>query len=217
MPNHISTNLYVAGDEAEVKRFVEAASQNNENFHFDNLFPMPAELREVSSPVKILTQAEYDKAKAENAALPANHPFKEMGFGITKEMHAALVAKYGHADWYTWACSNWGTKWGCYDATPFEVVDNSTYTVKTHYNTAWSPATPFFEKVSKDYPTLIFTHEYADEGGNFVGMQTIINGEVVNDLDLDWEKGPGRDLRISLGHPDYNEEGEEVETSREIV
>ncbi len=60
MPNHISTNFRVTGPTAEVKRFINDANGNDCLLNLDSLLPMPSELRMVSSPAKIMTQAEID-------------------------------------------------------------------------------------------------------------------------------------------------------------
>ena len=63
-----------------------------------------------------------------------------------------LIKKYGHSDWYGWANSNWGTKWGCCDN---EFKDNEYW-----FNTAWCPlSTIVFEKFSKDIPNFKFIWE----------------------------------------------------------
>lgn len=45
-------------------------------------------------------------------------------------------------NWYDWACENWGTKWGLYDAsTPIELPGDS-YAWQWSFATAWSPPNP---------------------------------------------------------------------------
>lgn len=104
-------------------------------------------------------------------------------------------------DWYEWRISNWGTKWDCYDVGEWN--DNH-----IHYYTAWSPATAYFLTVSLQYPDVTFTHKFADEGGAFVGYESIREGEIVAALDLDWNSDEGKDLRDELGyyHPEDEEE-----------
>lgn len=208
MPNHVSTNLYVSGESEAVKAFVVAATANG-GFDFENLLPMPAELRGTSSPVRILTDEEYAAAKAKFDALPADDFMKDFGIGgITQATHDALVAKYGCADWYKWALKHWGTKWGAYDANEFTFIQNSdgSLTAKVHYETAWSPASPFYEVVSKQFPSLTFKHEFADEGGFFVGDETFQNGELTETNELQWNEGRGKELRTELGYGDVEEE-----------
>jgi hypothetical protein len=133
------------------------------------------------------------------------------GLGITQETSDRLIEKYGTNDWYEWAVKNWGTKWDCYDVTSWDITengDNSSATI--YYETAWSPATQMWEKVSRDYPTIQFFHEFADEGGGFVGNQLIQNGDIVEDNDYEWDSDEGIVIREAVGMC-VEEDEEEVE------
>ena len=104
--------------------------------------------------------------------------------------------------WYTWRVDNWGTKWDCYDVEDWS--DN-----EIRYFTAWSPASNFFLHVSMQYPDLTFHHAFADEGGGYVGEQTIKEGKVDEEHWPDWDSEAGIALRDTLGvyYPeDENEE-----------
>lgn len=125
-------------------------------------------------------------------------------------------------DWYNWRCKNWGTKWNAYDVgnwinydTSSTLNGNSEKNNSIHYNTAWSPATPFYLHVSKSYPELSFTHEFADEGGGFVGRKTIKNGIITVDDNYDWDSQEGKELRTKLGY-NYSEEEEDDNSEKEI-
>jgi hypothetical protein len=76
--------------------------------------------------------------------------------------------KYGYENWYDWKCSVWGTKWGAYDAQIDRVADDC---LVIDYNTAWSPATPIFDKLNEMYPNLVFEQQVLDEGMGFGGTQ----------------------------------------------
>jgi hypothetical protein len=44
-------------------------------------------------------------------------------------------------------------------------------------------------KVSKEYPTLEFFHEFADEGGGFLGRRNHRDiGEITSQNEYDWNK-----------------------------
>lgn len=57
-----------------------------------------------------------------------------------------MMAQFGASDWYNWCVNNWGTKWDVKDDS-----ENPTYTrpnpntIKMSFDTAWSPAIPFYE------------------------------------------------------------------------
>ena len=168
MPNHISTNFRVTGPTSEVNRFIKNAAGQGSVLSLNNLLPMPSELQFVSSPVKIMTQAEIDKQWADwkinkeagkTSSFDSEKPF---GLGITKEASDSYKAKYGTDNWYDWAISNWGSKWGVYDETEWNITDveeDGLSSAGIFYQTAWSPVTNAWETISKNYPSLEFFHE----------------------------------------------------------
>jgi hypothetical protein len=208
MPNHISTNFRVTGPTAEVNRFINDANGNDHLLNLDSLLPMPSELRMVSSPVKIMSQEEIDKqwadwkAAKEVGNVSSFDSDKPFGLGITKERSDSYKAKYGTDNWYDWAIANWGSKWGVYDEGEWnitEVEDDGLTSAGINYQTAWSPVTNAWERISKNYPTLEFFHEFADEGGGFVGNQLIQNGNIIEDNDYEWDSDEGIVIREAVG------------------
>ena len=208
MPNHISTNFRVTGPTAEVKRFIKDAAGQGSVLSLNNLLPMPSELQFVSSPVKIMTQAEIDKqwadwkANKEAGKTSLFEKDKPFGLGITKENSDSYKAKYGTDNWYDWAISNWGSKWGVYDETEWDITEienDGLSSAKIWYQTAWSPVSLAWERISKNYPTLEFFHEFADEGGAFVGNQLIQDGVVIEDNDYEWDSDEGIVIREGVG------------------
>jgi hypothetical protein len=217
MPNHTANNFTITGPIADIKRFIDIAKDGDTELSFNKLVPMPDELRGISSPVRIMTQAEIDEVWATWNKQKADGTLSEyqkggpFGLGITQETSDRLIEKYGTNDWYEWAVKNWGTKWDCYDVTSWDITengDNSSATI--YYETAWSPATQMWEKVSRDYPTIQFFHEFADEGGGFVGNQLIQNGDIVEDNDYEWDSDEGIVIREAVGMC-VEEDEEEVE------
>jgi hypothetical protein len=65
------------------------------------------------------------------------------GFGLQKQ-YLINTARFGHADWYSWSCANWGTKWNAYDGLVTDTVEGDTTTLKLRFDTAWSPPEPWF-------------------------------------------------------------------------
>lgn len=220
MPNHTANKFTVSGPKNDVLRLIanakgdhDASSNESNNLDFNRLVPMPDELRNTSSPVRIQTQEEIDKiwaewrkakeAKADSGPMGL-HSFemeRPFGLGITQAKYDELIAKYGCADWYNWSVRNWGTKWNAYDVGEWEVIDVDENTVKAviYYETAWSPATELWCAVSENYPTLEFFHEFADEGGGFLGNETIANGSVIDEESFDWTSDAGIELLEKLG------------------
>ena len=225
MPNHVATNLIITGPSADVRRFVAAVDRTNPNlpedhddqgktFDFNGVVPMPDELKNTTSPTRIMEQSEIDTMWAEwNKRKDAGdlkeweiREGKPWGLGITRDQSNQLIFKYGTDNWYDWNNSNWGTKWGAYDAT-----------ASIHYNTAWGPANEFFVNASKLFPTLTFDTEYADEGGGFVCQTSYENGEVTVDNEYDWEDEAGLRVREAVGYGPSEYEEQESEEDAETT
>lgn len=227
MPNHVSTNLVITGPKLDVERFVNAVSQDPDNtFNFQGVRPMPEALVGTSAPAKIQTAEEiaalwdaYNTLKADGKldaySLTEAKPW---GIGITKEQYDALMAEHGSADWYSWCNTNWGTKWGAYDATGWDIADgdNGTATATIGYQTAWSPATEFFLFASAKYPTLSFWQQVADEGGGFVGEMTFEAGHVDENF-FGWNSKEGKETREALGCYCDEDEDEDAEGDGEAL
>ena len=54
------------------------------------------------------------------------------------------------------------------------------------FNTAWSPAVPAIEKLSEQYPDLLFTHSFEEEQG-WGGELEILNGNLLSESQYDWK------------------------------
>lgn len=222
MPNHTANNFTVTGPVADVKRFLKNATGSDKELSFDSLLPLPTVLKDVTSPVRIQTQSEIDatwaewnkrkdEGKLEKWELEEGRP---MGVGITQETYDTLIKEHGVSNWYDWSVLNWGTKWDCYDVREWNIaVADDEMTATIYYETAWSPATELWLTVSQQYPTLTFFHEFADEGGGFLGDETIHNGTVIEENEYDWDEDDGITLREGLGR--YWPEDEEVTEVKE--
>jgi len=222
MPNHTANNFTVTGPVADVKRFLKQAAGSDKELSFDSLLPLPTVLKGSTAPVRIQTQAEIDatwaewnkrkdEGKLEKWELEQGRP---MGLGVTQETYDTLMKEHGVSNWYDWSVLNWGTKWDCYDVREWNIaVADEEMTATIYYETAWSPATQLWLTVSQQYPTLTFFHEFADEGGGFLGDETIHNGTVIEENEYDWDDDDGITLREGLGR--YWPEDEEVTEVKE--
>ena len=100
-----------------------------------------------------------------------------------------MTKKYGHADWYGWAVSNWGTKWNAYEVnmrgvqSPLELLAHAggdgTREVEYDFQTAWSPPLPFMEKLFAENPTLTFTWYGIEEQPSWGCFILVEGGEIV--------------------------------------
>lgn len=210
MPNHTTNLLEITGEPSDVKAFIDAVNKGDGNgIEFETIVPMPEELRNTTSPCRIMTQEEIDKSWEEWNKLPSDkRGERPLGIGLTQEQHDEYVRKYGHAEWYSWAVENWGTKWAAYDDLGWDCIEDTGY-ASICFHTAWAPPSAFFIQASKKFPNLEFELSFADEGGGFLGLQIIKNGEVVDDQSLVWNSDEGKELREKLGIYDadaYEEE-----------
>ena len=96
-------------------------------------------------------------------------------------------------DWYNFNVREWGTKWDVavaedekhpttYMEGPTPNGENSV--VYYTFETAWSRPMPALEKLSEQYPTLLFTLSYEEETG-WGGELEILRGQVISESEYD--------------------------------
>lgn len=94
--------------------------------------------------------------------------------------------------WYAFNNREWGTKWDVavsnddtYPDTNMEEAENGeNYVVHYNFQTAWAPPVPAMQKLSAQYPTLLFTLSYEEETG-WGGEMEILRGEVISNSEYD--------------------------------
>ena len=117
---------------------------------------------------------------------------EENNKGFTAYAHRCKknIDEHGHPTWYTWKISHWGTKW---DLCNPQEIGHSTETskelsyihegkeaqadVEYSFETAWAPPSSAFEKISKDFPTLVFELDFYEPGMEFGGSTRFEAGE----------------------------------------
>jgi Ferredoxin-like domain in Api92-like protein len=95
--------------------------------------------------------------------------------------------------WYNWNIRNWGVKWDV------AVSDNNEYpetymegptengenlVVYYNFNTAWSVPIPALDKLSSQYPDLLFTLSYEEETG-WGGEMEILRGQIISESEYE--------------------------------
>jgi hypothetical protein len=87
--------------------------------------------------------------------------------------------------WYDWACEHWGTKW---NACGFHVTSDESGRYVCHFDTAWSPPVPIWEKLGKMFPALDFVLSGYEPNMDFAFRGTIKDGKLVLlDAPVIWE------------------------------
>lgn len=153
MPNHVYNTLSIGNEiteeRQEILNNIEKAGGICRYYK-----PMPKELEGTTSPQRI-----GDKE----------------GCTITEAKSAELKHKYGHDNWYDWACANWGTKWGCYEVD----IDGD----MIRFTTAWSPVDDTIIKLmSQDFPNMFWAFEEEQGWGSEISIE---EGEIVDVLSYD--------------------------------
>jgi hypothetical protein len=160
MPNHVDQDLWVSGDVATIREFIEFAQETVDEsgpvlLSANKFLPYPEEYRILDE------QGKVERAKG-------NYTFRD-GF---------------NSGGYEWCKRVWGTKWGCYDATlsvPTTFGKRKKGTVFYTFRSAWSPAVKIIMAMSEKFPTLKFKLKYYECGMGFKGEYIVCGGQVLKD------------------------------------
>jgi hypothetical protein len=179
MPNHVTNRLTIIGTEEQVKQVREAikGEQEDQFLDFNKIAPIPKELEGTVSPMRIISQEEYDEQERKIREDALTDMERQFGLSrrLTKELADEYIAKFGHADWYGWQNENWGTKWNAYSQ--HELDENC-----IEFDTAWGTPYELIVKLSKLFPEVKFQVEYADEDfGYNVGTYTLLDGDSIDE------------------------------------
>ena len=175
---------------------------------FGKLFPCPKEIKNNTSPTRIITEKEYEAQEKRIAEGKLTDAEKRYGVtrGITEKMQQEFKKKFGADNWYDWQIANWGTKWEI-ETDNLQEEETSLFYV---FDTAWSPPTNWLEKVCTMFPKLEFTLNYEEGGCGFQGEAYAFEGNF-SDNCWDWD-GYNED------DDDYDDEDEqEVEEENKEV
>jgi len=130
---------------------------------------------------------------------------------VSQPDHSKSPLDFSGNDWYNWNVRNWGTKWdvavGPEDKYPDTYVEGPTpngdnLVVYYNFNTAWSPPVPAIEKLSAQYPSLLFTLSYEEEQG-WGGEGEWLRGENISVSEYGWKC---RECDAELDETPYCEE-----------
>ncbi len=198
MPNWVTNSLEIKCDSSKRLEFIlsELRSDKSE-FDFNKIAPMPKELESTTSPTRIISKEEYDKQEERIAKGELTDNEKNWGLsrGLSQVVHDEYIEKFGHANWYDWQYSNWGTKWNANDV----YIEDNVVT----FLTAWSTPYSLLVKLSMKYPDAIFSVKFSDEDfGYNVGEYTLINGEEVDSNVPDGGSKEAIELAIEIQYGD---------------
>ena len=153
MPNWCSNNLSVYGKTEDMKKFMEVITIGDDEYSLlEKLYPTPEELNigDVSFTVDEQQQTNFDK--------------------------------YGYKSWYDWRIAKWGCKWPESDlhlGQDYTENLDGTSVVAFNFESPWCSPLEAFDKISMDYPNLLFAIYYEETGMAFCGKTIWANGERV--------------------------------------
>lgn len=108
-------------------------------------------------------------------------------------------------DWYSWSVQNWGTKWEM-DPNYVELNDiNDQVFISVQGDTAWSPPVELLRYISERFTDVKCHITFYEQGMDYVGAATCINGEVFESEssisghlpggeDFDWDSDDAYDI-----------------------
>jgi len=167
MPNHVDQDLYVTGDVASLKSFMEFACEDRNGEELllsaNKFIPYPNEYLIMDTV-------------AEEKRLKGDYTVKD-GF---------------NSGGYHWCINNWGTKWGIY-STRFlsQKLGGKRGRLKYTFQSAWSPPLPVILAMSKKFESLKFKLNYYESGMGFKGIYIAEGGQVIEDAECKYRGNRG--------------------------
>jgi len=180
MPNHCSNDLRIHGNPVLIQEFIEFAKAKRKTHDIEG------------------KEEEFEEALSCDNFVPYPQAFKdqdEKACEATREMRKLPKKK---RDWsklpkdgfnsggYEWCLANWGTKWGCYDASDWKLYKRS---AMIRFDSAWSPPIPVIHAMAKRFPKLKFTLRYYECGMGFKGCLQVKGEDVLKDEYSDGYRG----------------------------
>lgn len=196
MPNHINNRVKIIGNVNQIKEVFAHMKGDEEGMFFDlnKVVPRPESLNIISDGLIMNLNADYAdrvtvKQLIEDIKKAPDDRIENLNKGIKN------IQQHGHATWYEWSCSNWGTKWNAYE----QSVEADTFI----FDTAWSGIPGIIQKLSKAFPNVKIEYKYADEDtGNNVGVWIFESGNVTKNIVAKNGSKEAYDLAFEL-KPDY--------------
>jgi len=139
MPNYIKNIVTISCENKnQLDMFVDFVKSEEKPFDFNKICPMPQSLN-------------IQEHKVRNAD----------GYEEWKIRYRANRVLYGHGSWYDWRIEHWGTKW---NAMGFVERGNE---YEWEFETAWTIPKIIYRTLSRIFPQVKITVNYADEDFGF--------------------------------------------------
>lgn len=190
MPNWVFNGLTIEGNPEQVNKLVKQVNKP---------FKSPVQTHGVGDLAFNVKDVLYP-----NPIFAFHNIYSYLDHGVTDEEYIQQPPatedfkdwlKHETNDWYNFNNREWGTKWDVavshdeeypdtYVEGPTENGEN--LVVYYNFNTAWSVPVPALQKLSAQYPTLLFTLSYEEETG-WGGEMEILRGEVISNSEYGWQ------------------------------
>lgn len=187
MPNWVYNGLTIEGNPDQVKALIK---QMNKPFVYSinatGDLAYSVKQRKFVNPIfsfhNIYSYLDHGVTDEEYHAQPPHNP----------DRNFADFMKFDSNDWYNFNNREWGTKWDVavaeddkYSNTTIQEAENGeNYVVYYNFETAWSRPLPALQKLSAQYPTLLFTLSYEEETG-WGGEMEFLRGEIISESEYD--------------------------------
>jgi hypothetical protein len=183
MPNWVFNGLTIEGNPDSVKKLMEQMNKPFAKLHDNwNTETHQMEVKQTTYP---------------NPVFAFHNIYNHTQAGITDKEYLAQPPRdislqeqmqFKTNDWYSFNVREWGTKWDVgvssddkYPDTNMEDTANGeNHVVHYNFNTAWSRPMPALQKLSAQYPTLLFTLSYEEETG-WGGECELLRGEIISE------------------------------------
>ena len=203
MPNWVNNKMMIVGKREDIlKMFAKAEPMMFDGhlcYTLHSFIPMPQTYKDVdtTNSLNCFLYKKEEELRAEHHELPACELKKLFEDNKQKYIDLYENAKkyqketYGVIGWYDWNCLNIGTKWNAEVISVEEfdrLIKNSggcdELDIHCYIETAWTPPTPFFEKIIKENPKLYFDIWCDEESGYKFGYEGV-NGEFFYGIEAD--------------------------------
>lgn len=189
--------MLVTGCKEDIDKFINQVKSEDSDFDFNGIIKMPDSLAVESSNIakqayalyygnEIAQQQEFytkdtEELKQKIEIFKENYPNSKY---LADQYHKNQT-QFGHANWYDWCSSVWGTKWNACNPDKGEVVKvagQELYQVDYQFETAWSFPEGIYQAIAKLYPNIVVSIDVDEEGGYFWGNILIKDGQIIETL-----------------------------------
>lgn len=178
MPNWVFSGVSIKGPEKQVE---DIKKQLNQPFTMiqDNY----------NQETKQWEKKEFSYSNPVFSFCNIHRPIDMDTYNLQEDPNADKNILFSGNNWYDWNNREWGTKWdvGVRDGERYsdtEIREESSGVIYYAFQTAWSPAIPAIQKLSKFVPDCVVGFSYQEENG-WGGEMTFLDGQIVQEMEYD--------------------------------